>query len=65
MYQYDDYINLENSLDLPTEIRGKCVRVVSVLENLEDIVIVHKFKLYVVYVVNEKYIVGINSDLNR
>ena len=46
MYQYDDYINLENSLDLPTEIRGKCVRVVSVLENLEDIVIVHKFKLY-------------------
>ncbi|MFU2419049.1 hypothetical protein [Peptacetobacter sp.] len=62
MYQYDDYINLENSLDLPTEIRGKCVRVVSVLENLEDIVIVHKFKLYVV---NERYIVGINSDLNR
>ena len=62
MYQYYDYINLENSLDLPTEIRGKCVRVVSVLENLEDIVIVHKFKLYVV---NEKYIVGINSDLNR
>lgn len=62
MYQYDDYINLENSLDLPIEIRGKCVRVVSVLENLEDIVIVHKFKLYVV---NEKYIVGINSDLNR
>lgn len=60
MYQYDDYINLENSLDLPVEIRGKCVRVVSVLENLEDIVIVHKFKLYVV---NEKYIVGINSDL--
>lgn len=60
MYQYDDYINLENSLDLPIEIRGKCVRVVSVLENLEDIVIVHKFKLYVV---NEKYIVGINSDL--
>ena len=60
MYQYDDYINLENSLDLPVEIRGKCVRVVSVLENLEDIVIVHKFKLYVV---NEKCIVGINSDL--
>uniref|UniRef100_UPI001F373575 hypothetical protein n=1 Tax=Clostridioides difficile TaxID=1496 RepID=UPI001F373575 len=54
--QYDDYVNLTNDLDLPVEIRNKCVRIVSVSENLEDIIIVHKFKLYVV---NEKYIKGI------
>ncbi|WP_131019274.1 hypothetical protein, partial [Clostridioides difficile] len=48
--------NLTNDLDLPVEIRNKCVRIVSVSENLEDIIIVHKFKLYVV---NEKYIKGI------
>ena len=58
MYKYDDYINLADSIDLPVEIRGKCVRVVSVLENLEDIVIVHKFKLYIV---NEKYITGLKD----
>ena len=58
MYKYDDYINLANSIELPVEIRGKCVRVVSVLENLEDIVIVHKFKLYIV---NEKYITGLRD----
>ncbi|WP_131046007.1 hypothetical protein [Clostridioides difficile] len=56
MYKYDDYVNLTNVLDLPVEIRNKCVRIVSVSENLEDIIIVHKFKLYVV---NEKYIKGI------
>ena len=56
MYKYDDYVNLTNYLDLPVEIRNKCVRIVSVSENLEDIIIVHKFKLYVV---NEKYIKGI------
>ena len=42
MYRYDDYVNLINDLELPKEIRNKCVRV-----------IVHKFKTYVV---NEKYI---------
>ena len=56
MYKYDAYVNLTNDLDLPVEIRNKCVRIVSVSENLEDIIIVHKFKLYVV---NEKYIKGI------
>ena len=56
MYKYDDYVNLTNDLDLPVEIRNKCVRIVSVSENLEDIIIVHKFKLYVV---NENYIKGI------
>ncbi|HBF4179379.1 TPA: hypothetical protein KOG80_001094 [Clostridioides difficile] len=56
MYKYDDYVNLTNDLDLPVEIRNKCVRIVSVSENLEDIIIVHKFKLYVV---SEKYIKGI------
>lgn len=56
MYKYDDYVNLINDLDLFVEIRNKCVRIVSVLENLEDIIIVYKFKLYVV---NEKYIKGI------
>lgn len=53
MFKYDDYVNLTNSLELPEEIRNKCVRVVMTLENMQDIMIVHKFKTYVV---NEKYI---------
>ena len=32
MYKYDDYVNLTNDLDLPVEIRNKCVRIVSVRE---------------------------------
>ncbi|HBG7056039.1 hypothetical protein L9Z72_13730 [Clostridioides difficile] len=53
MYRYDDYVNLINDLELPKEIRNKCVRVIMTLENMQDIMIVHKFKTYVV---NEKYI---------
>ncbi|HBG8638560.1 TPA: hypothetical protein KRH68_000809 [Clostridioides difficile] len=53
MFKYDDYVNLTNSLELPEEIRNKCVRVVMTLENMQDIMVVHKFKTYVV---NEKYI---------
>ncbi|HBH0413552.1 TPA: hypothetical protein KR352_001012 [Clostridioides difficile] len=53
MFKYDDYVNLTNSLELPEEIRNKCVRVVMTLGNMQDIMVVHKFKTYVV---NEKYI---------
>ncbi|HBF2708878.1 TPA: hypothetical protein KN129_002479 [Clostridioides difficile] len=53
MYRYDDYVNLINDLELPKEIRNKCVRVIMILENMQDIIVVHKFKTYVV---NEKYI---------
>ncbi|EGT5282674.1 hypothetical protein NMJ53_012475 [Clostridioides difficile] len=53
MFKYDDYVNLTNSLELPKEIRNKCVRVIMTLENMQDIMVVHKFKTYVV---NEKYI---------
>ncbi|HBF7929106.1 TPA: hypothetical protein ACVT6Z_001538 [Clostridioides difficile] len=53
MYRYDDYVNLINDLELPKEIRNKCVRVIMTLENMHDIMVVHKFKTYVV---NEKYI---------
>ncbi|MGO1042171.1 hypothetical protein ACTPEO_05490 [Clostridioides difficile] len=53
MFKYDDYVNLTNSLELPEEIRNKCVRVVMTLGNMQDIMVVHKFKTYIV---NEKYI---------
>ncbi|HGM3507401.1 TPA: hypothetical protein ACKOR7_001977 [Clostridioides difficile] len=53
MYKYDDYVNLTNSLELPEEIRNKCVRVIMTLGNMQDIMVVHKFKTYII---NEKYI---------
>ncbi|MCC0735363.1 hypothetical protein KGF36_11990 [Clostridioides sp. ZZV14-6009] len=53
MYKYDDYVNLTNSIELPEEIRNKCVRVVMTLGNMQDIMVVHKFKTYIV---NERYI---------
>lgn len=43
MYRYDDYVNLINDLGLPKEIRNKCVRVIMTLENMQDIMVVHKF----------------------
>ncbi len=53
MYRYDDYVNLMNDLELPKEIRNKCVRVVMTLENMQDIMVIHKFKTYII---NERYI---------
>ncbi|EIS9475098.1 TPA: hypothetical protein KR288_002629 [Clostridioides difficile] len=53
MYRYDDYVNLINDLELPKEIRNKCVRVIMTLDNMQGIMVIHKFKTYVV---NEKYI---------
>lgn len=55
MYRYDDYVSLTDDSELPVEIRNKCLRIISISENLEDIIVVHELKLYTI---NEKHIVG-------
>jgi len=55
MYRYDDYVNLTDDPELPPEIRNKCLRIVSISDNLEDIMVVHEFKLYAI---QEKHIAG-------
>lgn len=62
MYQYDEYINLNNSEELPEDLRGKCVRVVSVSDNFEDIVVFHKYKTYTV---NERHIINPEKKENK
>jgi hypothetical protein len=53
MYRFDDYVTLTDDPELPKEIRNKCLRIFSISENLEDIIVVHKLKLYTI---QEKHI---------
>ncbi|MBS5788267.1 hypothetical protein KQI18_01025 [Clostridioides mangenotii] len=55
MYRYDDYVNLTDDPELPSEIRNKCLRIISISDNLEDIIVVHDLKLYTI---KEKHIIG-------
>ncbi|MDR1773995.1 MAG: hypothetical protein LBR30_03865 [Clostridioides sp.] len=58
MYRYDEYVNLTNDPELPEEIRNKCVRIISLSDNLEDIIVVHRLKLYAI---EEKHIKNISK----
>lgn len=53
MYLYDDYVNIINCKGVPNELRGKCVRVVSISDNMDEITVIHKYK---VYKINECFI---------